>query len=264
MTNIICDTSIWYELAKGLINVNKLDNVKLIATEVNLHEIAYSPNLLKKFELIKDAARSMKKYRNDIILTNPYEHIISLFDNTYKPNYKKAELFLKQIDILINIDDISEVSPNNISSIEKSLEKYHDAFRPLLDSINEKIAQNREDIQSFGGKYEFRKLNFLDSRKLDVITIINSYSTNVNKKELKIDDSAFDWEKIEFFLEVFDEYYKLLVLRNNGKFHLNDWHDLYNMVYVKPGFKYWTNDKIWQRDLQLNDKCKAYFYNEIN
>jgi hypothetical protein len=87
-----------------------------------------------------------------------------------------------------------------------------------------------------------------------------SYFTKSNYgKEYMVDPNDNRWDEFELFLLAWEIYHKELNL-GSEKLKENDWIDLFNLVYVKPGFKYWTEDKKWIRIFNLNDKLKKYIF----
>ena len=95
--------------------------------------------------------------------------------------------------------------------------------------------------------------------------IISAYSKEYYKKEfiIKIEDKR--WVFLDFFLTVWSEYFKKLDIHFGSKFHDNDIHDLFNLVYVQPDKKYWTYEKRSWAKVIMNDKLvNAMLFNLSN
>ncbi len=60
----------------------------------------------------------------------------------------------------------------------------------------------------------------------------------------RLDLVQFDWERLELFEEVLHLFFKDLELGARSM-EGNDFIDLFLMLYVIPGRKYWTKEKKW-------------------
>lgn len=62
-----------------------------------------------------------------------------------------------------------------------------------------------------------------------------------SKFDIEVVEHNFDWGKIALFVETFDYWLRELTSTSRQPRH-NDFVDLFNLVYVEPGMKYWTKD----------------------
>ncbi|MBK8654712.1 MAG: hypothetical protein IPN20_12580 [Haliscomenobacter sp.] len=69
----------------------------------------------------------------------------------------------------------------------------------------------------------------------------------------------FPWVKIELFLHVLAGYLRELVFTQR-KVATNDLYDLFNIVYVKPGELYWTEEKFWKNLINNQINFGHYFF----
>ena len=75
--------------------------------------------------------------------------------------------------------------------------------------------------------------------------LLNSLVYTITQRSYKLGKN-FPWEKVDLFINVFDEFCKDHEMTNR-KVKPNDFYDLFNLAYVQPGDKYWTKEKYWNR-----------------
>jgi hypothetical protein len=56
-------------------------------------------------------------------------------------------------------------------------------------------------------------------------------------------NSSPDWPKVELWLNTYNEWLIRLTRDSQSKLKNNDFNDLMNLIYVKPGQLYWTLDE---------------------
>jgi len=99
----------------------------------------------------------------------------------------------------------------------------------------------------------------MDQWKPFFIFLITEYYKDKYKKDIKIDENDVKWERLNFFITAWDEYFKHLDVQFGSTFKNNDWNDLLNLVYVQPEFKYWTSEKrSWAKILNENKDLEPY------
>ncbi len=238
MENIICDTCIWYNLSDKKHNLDK--TIHLIGTSVNLSEFAYSKRIISDVETLKKAFIAFKRYSYSIITTNPFDYVISIYDNNYKPNDLKTKSIIDALERLLLIK-----KSDNILETAKLIDSHIEKLNSAPKVLNNALPQIRNSIKKNIGKGKYNRINNFSELKDYFAEIINDYSKKELDRNIRLNEINFDWTQIEFFLEVWHKYFKLLEMSNNWKVDRNDFTDLVNMVYVKPKFKYWTTDKKW-------------------
>lgn len=127
----------------------------------------------------------------------------------------------------------------------------------IADRINNGLQKIRDEIKKTDGKKRHRLVDFTVSWKKFISEIVSIYSKEHCEKEYKIGINNKAWEKLEFFLYTWESYFKILEIEKR-RFDKNDWGDLFNLVYVQPGFKYWTLEKKWNTIFKENDRLSKY------
>ncbi|MDD4604631.1 MAG: hypothetical protein PHF97_12630 [Bacteroidales bacterium] len=259
MQQVICDTNVWYYLAKKQIDLSKLNNVQLIGTSVNILEISSTPNLINDLNLIIEVVKALEKYHFKIILSNPYEHIITIFNKGYLPNNKVEEKILNQFIQLMGVNPlaIKEVDYKNaLTAINKIIEPQ----LKIVEYINNGLPIIRQNIKRLEGKDQHRKKDQTLLWKKLIIEFVAIYSKENCDKEYVIDIEDKRWDYLNFFIYTWEAYFKKLEL-DNRNFDKNDWQDLFNLVYVQEGYKYWTFEKKWNVIYDENPILLKYKFN---
>lgn len=81
MTRIICDTMVWYELAKGRIQIPDTERYQLVCTHLSLMEIACSSNNFNKLNEVQSVVSKILSLEPEIITQQPYGYARSRVDN---------------------------------------------------------------------------------------------------------------------------------------------------------------------------------------
>lgn len=258
MKPIICDTNIWYGIANNIINTDRLKQVSLIGTSVNITEISSSPNIISDIDLVVRTIEAFKKNHDFILINNPMEHLITIFNQDYEPNSKLEDELLKSFEILLNMN-INNITQHGIDGAKKRLEKINEDKQKLVDLINNGLPEVREKIKRSEGKKKHRKIDFTKTWKKFISDTVHLYSKDYCSKEYIIDIEDDNWSRVEFFINTWENYFKELDVTKT-KIKPNDWADLFNLVYVQPEFIYWTNDEPWNRLFKKNELLIKYQY----
>jgi hypothetical protein len=230
MQTVICDTNIWYDLAENRKNIDRLVGVELIATSVNITEIASAPYLVSDIGLIARTADAMYKNNHKVVISNPMEYLISLFHWEYEPNTIAERRLLEGLNTLMDMD-LNYIPAQNIVDTERQIKEVLDSQNELASRINNGLQKIRQNIKRQEGKEKYRKIDFIDK-----------------------------WKKYfsELVLDTWEYYFKNNLEIGNWKFDKNDWCDLFNLVYVYPGSKYWTSECKWNRIFDSNERLRKY------
>ena len=258
MESIICDTNIWYNIANKKNDEFQLRGVELIGTSINIIEISSTPNILNNIDLVVEAIRSMHKHCYELIIHNPIEHIITLFHDNYIPNCTVEKKLLAGFNILMSID-IHSISVESFMQAEKQINNSIAQNNDLIERINSGLPFIKEKIKNLG-KSNYRRNVFLDEWKKFFSELISEYSKKYCDMEYTLDLNSNKWDQLEFFLYTWEYYFKNNIEFGNWKLNNNDWNDLLNLVYVQPGFKYWTLEKKWNRIYMESDKLRLYMH----
>lgn len=262
MENIICDTNIWYDIAENRIDQKEFRNVNLYGTAVNVSEIASTPNIIGNLSLVRGAICSLKRFHYLIISTNPFDHLISIFDSSIKLNDESTIKLLNAFEIFQKINDFSDLSNDDWNVVKEKISKNESNIQYITNIVNKILHQTQNHIKSNHLKKIYSFGDFNDSWKPFFALIISNYSKNYYNKEILVKEDDPRWNRLDFFITTWSEYFKSLDIQNGRRFHDNDWHDLFNLVYVQPEFKFWTSEKrSWSKVIRENKKLNKYLFN---
>lgn len=262
MERIICDTNIWYDIANQKIDTNLIKSHKLIATSVNVQELASTPYLTEDINLLARTISALKKNHYSVYKANPFEHIISIFHSNFKPNHDINNRLLHEFDIFLSMD-IQKISDANLKNTKKDLKKHFRDQMSVVDPINLALPKIKLKVKQQGGKNIRKKINTTESWKGFISKMVSVYSKQYLDREYTLDLKNPLWEQLKFFLLTFDKYFLMLEIEHDRKFDKNDWGDLLNLVYVQPGSKYWTSEKKWN-NLFKSDKTLSNYIFDYN
>jgi len=262
MENIICDTNIWYDIANGKIKPEEISKLKLIGTAVNIIEIASTPNLVKNIELVRRTIKALQKYHFIIISTNPFDHLISIFDSSFEPKDEHVIRLLNDFEVLDNIDTFDDLSFKDWDIVKDKIAETVARKDYITGVVNDVLSQSQTFIKNNHLKKSYSSKSYKDSWKPFFILLISEYYRDKYKEDFIIAENDIHWKRLDFFITAWDEYFKSLDIQYGRKFKNNDWHDLLNLVYVQPEFKYWTSEKrSWAKLLKENKDLKPYIFN---
>jgi len=257
MQNIICDTNIWYDIANGRKSIEQLSGVHLIGTSVNITEISSTPNLLSNIELVARTVNSMRIHVHEIVISNPIEYLISLFHSDFKPDTNIEMRLLEGFNILKDID-VNSIPAQNVIDAEKQIKEIVNSQREFTNTINEGLLEVKKNIEKHEGIEEHSKLDFIEIWKKYFSDLVLEYSKQYCVKEYELDINSKSWDQLEFFLYTWESYFKNDLEIGKRKFDKNDWGDLFNLVYVYPGSKYWTSERKWNLIFNSNERLRKY------
>lgn len=261
MENIICDTNIWYDISTGKIKSLELRKLKLIGTAVNIIEISSTPRLVKDIELVRQTIIALKKHHYIIISTNPFDHIISIFDSSFEPNDEYVKQLLNDFELFENIN-LDHLSLKELDILRKNIAIVVAKKDYITGVVNDVLSTTQAFIKNNHLKKAYSSKSYKDSWKRFFILLISQYYRDIYKKEILIAEDDIQWQKLDFFITAWDEYFKSMDIQFGRKFKNNDWHDLLNLVYVQPEFKYWTSEKrSWAKVLKENKELQSYIFN---
>ena len=232
---IICDTNIWYNIGKGIIDTSIInEEIELIATFNNIDEFSRTANLIEFPEDTRKAVQSMFKYSNkQAIFEPPLFYLRKLSEINYS------------YDIVLNHQSLLNFTEKIANGLDIELSKTEDYL--AFCECRKKNLQSVTDIFNSEAKKIKSKIkkNKLKHRKEDSIPLNRILiSLFVEKQTGKGLSENFDWSQIELFENTLKAFLNAL---ETGAIEMkpNDWYDLFIMVYVSPNRKYWTRDKKW-------------------
>lgn len=256
MGKIIYDTNVWYDIAKGGAPVFPNTGFPVHVTFCNIDEVAISANLVKDFDLLRQAIIAMMKNPESAIIENPAHYMIKLEDKNFsQPSFKD-----RYNDILSDTEAIANGQLTQDFFQDQEIIDVIQKRKDELTSISEMLMISLEGIRTIdrevlktkqATKQKFWKADYSYLAKEIAKDLIKSTS----QTGYQISD-AFNWGQVELFISVFEQYIKDYII-SNRKMQSNDWYDLWNLVYVQPGDKYYTYEKHW---LMLINRAKMDHY----
>jgi hypothetical protein len=256
---LICDTNVWYEIASKRIDTSQINDL-LFGTHITCSELASTQRLISNLPFIKDVVTALKQNHYKIILPNPAEHILSIFFHDFIPDVSGSTKILEAFDILINLDTTSiplekiEMVQNQIDNIVNPLQNFSNRLNDGLIIIRERVLQQE-------GRKKHQNADHLIYWKEYISDFVKNYSLEYCEREYIINPNDANWIQLTCFIGVWEKYFKLLESENR-KFDRNDWADLFNLVYVQPGFKYWTFENKWKNIIRNDHNLKHYFFEQ--
>lgn len=252
MQEIICDTMIWYGLANKSLQHPDPKKYKLVCTYVTFVELALTPNILRKLPDVQNALKAIFDNQPKLILEFPIAHYRRALKKEIQQPFKPDEdLIFGFIRIIYNSKNIEQLknSPNfkdllwAITARRLGKDDYS-IFKNNLKSI-------LQDAKTAYKKYYDKDLNKEEFRK--------NFLYELNETQLiKIPATEVDWALIEFYEKVRMNYMRKYRV-SFQKHKANDKPDLDNMLYVRPGQKYWTLEKTWL-NIFKEEKLEEYVY----
>ncbi len=237
---VIADTMIWYNLGSGHYPPEILKNVELIPTLVSVAEVAFSLNNIdeKKWN-VQEAIKAMILYRKNLILESPF-HFIA---NVKTPDDPSINTLLKVTEAIANRFELTD-----------DLKQHHISIRNKF-SYNIRKAEaekwNNDALLQYSAelKKDLLRRNTLEESWLKIIDLVSS---QIGKT------SQIRKEECELFHKVYD-YFRTRVQTKYFVARPNDFNDIFNMAYVKPNEKYWTNEQKWNRIIK-DVGCEHYLF----
>lgn len=269
---IICDNNIWYSESQQVLNQLKTQFV-LVGTFSNLFELCTSEKHIEDYlkrglpkkairNLIKSSAGQDLEYFFPPVLYLEYIMI-----NTGRPNDPRIA-YSALFDFTAAIANGDRIRPEMEQAFKQWVDGENSVFAmwaSLMDDVNLSMIQSlnsQDKIKSFIANelYSQTQTEIVWWASLCMnpqLLADPNPETNIElNKEMDIRLRSYDWAKIELFVRVYGQFRIELVRDKSRKVEPNDFYDLWNLVYVQPGDKYWTHEKLWNRlikELGLND-----------
>lgn len=259
MTHVICDTNIWYNIANGKITPEKHPDIQFHPTWVSLIGLSRTPWLLgepEKVQLVKDTVSALYKYNGGIITDDPLKYIIKKQYLDYNRDSQEFEFIRSGFEKLMKADVSKKLDEGVIEKMKGPIEHWKSGLESNAQQINDMLPTIRENIKKTTGI----KAHRLEESIPIYFEVINVFVKEYSKGEVQLDVAKYPWKEIEFFIRVWDNFFKELEV-SKQKFKANDWLDLLNMAYTSPGLKYCTTDKPWIRIIESDPETMPYFIN---
>ena len=265
MKKVICDTNIWYNIAKGDIPVKSFLGYQLIATGINVLELSSTKNLLHDFDLVKGAIKAMYNHHYQVIEFDVWDYILC-YHTSIRYTAFNREIFQSNLElfrgIIVNEFDANFKDKDRLEGLNQRIDTYNQPAEKLAKYLNEGLITTRKKgLDKHGLKSMFKKkirnneTSYNEIREL----ILESLALRADVQATQLLGKV-DWYNIELFFRTWDLLYKEKILHGNSKFEANDINDLFNMAYVGKDDLYWTKEKSWIRLMKSNPITAKYVF----
>lgn len=255
--SVICDTNVWYSLAKG--EFEKPEDIFLTPTSFSLAELATSEVMAHDVNLYQNTIKMVYEKGGAILPSNPFDFILSNHDSKYSVDEISIKGILEDFSKLMVLDIpegsvLDEELKGNILESSQQSRKYSEEF---ADFGTEKLGVIRKNINVGEGKKAHLGIDSTEINREMIKSVLNDY---VKDMDYTIDFVGFDWSRIELFMTVTDNFFKKLETTRDMKVHRNDAIDWMNMLYVTPDDKYLTFEKSWMSYIKEDERICDYLY----
>jgi hypothetical protein len=241
---IILDTNKWYDIAEGLYPYEKIKELPLCLTALNIIELIASPKLLipEEKEKVLRTCRTILKLNPDGITPMPYDYIAS---EVLEIKNTVNHLGIERIGSFI-LGEYSEAEIKN----DVDIKRY--ALQWFKESMNDqRIAKGKVNSGYDAPEIKAKMLSMIYMKTIyETKELLNISDTLLETIENTVDLNK-NAKKIWFYLKGREANNNQL---NAGKIEAkkNDQIDLLNMVYVGMNDKYWTRDEAWLERVHWN------------
>jgi len=257
---VICDTNVWYEVGSG--SYAPPHGVQLVSTELSLYELVCTEVAVYDPALLQKAIMAIQNYSAEMIAIDPFYFLLK----NSSPRFTELESelsknMMRTFREMLSLDfsqgaKISEELKRKV--IQESRERREEkvGYSNYLNAI---LPEKRKNINQKIGVDQYRKIN----QKEETKRLIFQWTSNYLKpRNQSIEFGEINWNSIEFFLKVTENFHKKLDTTKNMKFDPNDVTDWLNMLYVEPGSKYLTFDQRWRRLIEGDPLTSSYVFSE--
>lgn len=242
-TKVICDTNIWYYLGEGTLKPEQFKGYCLIATFYSLDELNSTPKTIKDFSKVQKAAKAIVEISCDQYLENAILYLARLIYPRHedkKYHYNLGMRNWNEIRLLGTLPIDFEPTEFVKKLYEQNI-KIKISESEAVSNIENTLAKQ---VQKQSRKlWKESKTKYLKASLQGIIALLNSFLNEYSEGKAQL-TKDFDIKKVELFLTAFVFYYKSLEI-GKMKAKPNDMYDLFNMIYVEPGSKYFTKDNRW-------------------
>lgn len=256
---LVCDTNIWYDIADGKISVEKIKKYNLIGTGVNIAEFSATRKMVKDPDKYSRTLKAMLKYHSLIFKDYFLDHILAQFYEDHEIDSTKNDNILEKMLIYMSIDPFKDISDGNYQNTWKHIIEYENLKNEMADSINNRLPLLRDEIKSKEGEENYAAMDLTSAHRNDISNMVEYYAMNGYNKVLKISVEDQKWERLDFFMQTWDKFFRKVVLTKNMKVKGNDFGDLFNLVYVQPGVRYSTRERKWKNLFKSDVTLSEYF-----
>jgi hypothetical protein len=243
-SKVVCDTNIWFDLGEGRLDHNKFKDQCLIATFYNFEELTTTPKTVSDFHKVRRACKAILEHSCDQILENSILYLAKLVNSRHEDTKDHYGLGKKNWDEVALMGKLSEgfiPTPEMLTLYQQNIDNKVRESNAVAEIENRLAAEVKKQARK---TWNEDKKNYYKSSLKGIIGMLNSALKDCQAIQLLTKD--FDIGQIGLFIGAWIEYYRQLeVLKMVAK--PNDMYDLFNLIYVKPGMKYFTQEGRWNR-----------------
>lgn len=253
---IICDTNIWYRLGDGRIDPESVLEHELAVTGVNLEELCSSDVIYSNPIAFKRTCQAINKYAKHWLLENPLDSILIELVPYYSPSRHQYVQMQETLDLVLKTDlEVLVKDRAKVCRLKENITEYNKTKNRFITRMNLILPEIRRKVKENYGKRTFRKKD----HNIEIFNMLKDILENRTGRKIM---SIISWDLFELLVYGWAVYFKEKSL-DQSKFKPNDYEDLMNLGYVRPGMKYWTKDeKEPYRTLKKNENAKDYFFNK--
>ncbi len=258
MKRIICDTNVWYWIALG--KYSPPDDVKLVPTLFSLYELVTTEQAVTNPILLQNAIKAVHQYGQEIIPVNPFDFVLSKQSSRFADwDYNMIKNILKTFEEMMRIDfsKIDYIPEDLDKKVRVESKLCRKGSLDFVEYCNSLLPEIRKNINKTIGRKKHLERGQKNINKDLVIGFLNAY---LSKRKQSIEHEHFNWNLIELFLIVTENYFKHLETSKEMKVHPNDTTDWLNMMYVEPGDLYLTFENKWRNYIINDSRTSDYCY----
>lgn len=226
---VVCDTNIWYGNKTLLTGAN---GTRYIGTFINVFELAQTQRWKAKQGAVRSAAVALLRDSVELRMDNPFARIAGLsglfFEDADDYSAEDRIQFLRQIVLGASF------TSGGLDLLVAKTKDRRDVLVALTKEMNTLIQTMRD----------MRTKRQVSSKRvdLDVIKILLALRFSQWAHQA-VNPESIRWTEIELFLHSLHQFIFGRLAKHTAA--QNDVCDLLNLLYVKPGEKYWTLEKYW-------------------
>lgn len=225
--------SLLYDTNKAYQNTSpeceqELEKFNVYTSYLNVLELSKTSGLIKKPGSAINAIRRLMKY--PVIADDPLVYVkkLAVPDYVHSKGSNK-EIILAFTKAVAHGNDMSQfVDP--IKEMISGMDKLARIYKSCLNREGAKIRKNIIDREAH------ERLDSMPSLRSLLSKLVANHTDGIGLPD------DFDWSQLELFMGVMKRYLKDIELGARQATD-NDFEDTWQLVYVQPGGKYWTNDR---------------------
>ena len=251
---VICDTNIWYNIGNGTLEPKEFEEYALVATFYNFEELLTSHNLLKNFQNVRRAAKAIVTHSSSQILENGFLYLARTIDPYFEDtryNYNLGIRNWNEVRAIARQDSSFTLSPELEMEYLKNVQNSDTISTDVANLENQFVLGVKEHSKQLKEKDE---KEYLRKRFQGILSELDDYLKQFSYGKIRFRKEHI--KIIELFLTAALQFSRSLEI-GGMVVKPNDIYDLYNLIYTKPGMKYFTLENRWKR--LINDSGLSHY-----